>query len=45
VIATVIQQVLSLVIDNELGGISVRLEREFFRDEAQPHVRLVPKET
>lgn len=41
VVCSVFQQMSTLVIDDELGCISIRLETEFLSDEAKFHIRLV----
>ena len=41
VVRSVFQQVLTLLIDDKLGSISIRLETEFLSDEAKFDIRLV----
>jgi hypothetical protein len=41
VFGSVFQQMLAVVVDDELGRISVGLKSEFFRDETQLHIWLV----
>ena len=42
ILGAILQQLLALVIDDELSRISIRLEPEFFCDEAQFNIRFVP---
>jgi hypothetical protein len=41
VVCSIFQQMSALVIDDELGCISIRLETEFLSDETKFHIRLV----
>jgi hypothetical protein len=41
VIRSIFQQMLTLVVDDKLGRISIRLESEFLSDEAELDIRLV----
>lgn len=41
VVCSVFQQMSTLMIDDELGCISIRLEAEFLSDETKFHIRLV----
>ena len=38
------EQMLTAMVDNELGGIDIRLETEFFSDESEFHIGLVTSE-
>ena len=41
VVRSIFQQMLTLVVDDKLGRISIRLESEFLSDEAELDIRLV----
>lgn len=42
IVRSIFQQVLTLVVDDKLSRISIRLESEFLSDEAELDIRLVP---